>query len=335
MERIDHTFPSGDGTCAAWLYPGAEADQKQDSESGQLRPCVVLAHGFGGVREARLEAFAERFAAAGISALVFDYRHFGASSGEPRQLLDISRQLEDWRSAISFARSLASVDPDRVAAWGTSFSGGHVAVIAAGDPRLAAAISQNPFMDGPPTLLAIGFAGVSRLTIAGLRDALRGALRRPPLTIPIVGPPGTLAAMSTPDAEPGFRGLFEPEDHFRNEVLARIALRVGVYRPGRHAARIRCPWLVAFADKDAITPPAPAVAAAWRAPAAELRCYSGRHFDIYQGPMFEQAIADQIAFLRRHLLGDPSGYPSSAASARPAARPEKMQPPTNVPSSAL
>jgi alpha-beta hydrolase superfamily lysophospholipase len=65
---------------------------------------VILAHGFGGTREARLWAFAERFRAAGIAALVFDYRHFGDSEGEPRQLLSISRQLDDWRAAIAFAR---------------------------------------------------------------------------------------------------------------------------------------------------------------------------------------------------------------------------------------
>jgi len=51
----------------------------------------VLAHGFGGVREARLDAFAERFGDAGLAALVFDYRYFGASTGEPRQLIDIGR----------------------------------------------------------------------------------------------------------------------------------------------------------------------------------------------------------------------------------------------------
>ena len=75
------------------------------------------------MREQRLDAFAERFAAAGLAALVFDYRHFGASEGEPRQLLDVKRQLTDWRSAVAYARGLAGVDGDRVAVWGTSFSG--------------------------------------------------------------------------------------------------------------------------------------------------------------------------------------------------------------------
>ena len=82
-----------------------------------------MAHGFSGVRDQRLDAYAERFAAAGLACLVFDYRHFGDSGGQPRQLLDIGRQLDDWRAAIAFARSLEEVDGDRIGLWGTSFSG--------------------------------------------------------------------------------------------------------------------------------------------------------------------------------------------------------------------
>jgi dienelactone hydrolase len=298
MQRTEVTFVSGDGHCAAWIFPAANSGP----EATDAGPCVVLAHGFGGVRQARLDAFAERFAQAGITALVFDYRHFGASTGEPRQLLDIGCQLEDWRSGIAYARSLPGVDPDRVAAWGTSLSGGHVAAIAASDARLAAVISQNPFMDGLPTLRASGLRNVLRLAAAGLRDELRRALRRPPLAIPIVGSPGSLAAMNTADAEPGYRALFTDGQEFRNEVLARITLRIGTYRPGRSTASIQCPWLVAVCENDAVTPPAPVVAAARQAPAADLRTYPGGHFDIYLGDGFERTIADQVSFLRRNLL---------------------------------
>src|SRR2546430_8057025 len=133
MERRDVTFRSGDDTCAAWLYTPA---------GDGPHPIVVLAHGFGAVREARLWAYAERFAAAGMAALVFDYRHFGASAGTPRQLLDVPSQLEDWAAAVAYARSLDGVDPDRIALWGTSFSRGHVVATAADDGRAAAGLAQ-------------------------------------------------------------------------------------------------------------------------------------------------------------------------------------------------
>src|SRR2546423_9477479 len=117
MARRDVTFPSGDSTCAAWLY-------RPDGDGPH--PIVLLAHGFGALRDARLSAYAERFAAAGLAALVFDFRHFGASGGTPRQLLDVPRQLEDYRAAVAFARGLDGIDPEGVVLWGTSFSGGHV-----------------------------------------------------------------------------------------------------------------------------------------------------------------------------------------------------------------
>jgi dienelactone hydrolase len=293
MERRDVTFNSAGEQCAAWLYA---------PDGDGPHPVAVLAHGFGGVREARLGAFAERFAAAGIAALVFDYRHFGASGGEPRQLLDVSRQLDDWRAAIAFARGLEGIDPERVAAWGTSFSGGHVAVIAAEDRRLRAAISQGPFFDGIDALRAAGPRNILRLTVAGLRDEASRLLGREPYMLPVVGPPGTPAAMNSPDAEPGYRALFSSQSEFRNEVAGRIALRIGLYRPIRQAARIECPWLVCVADRDVITPPGTAVKAAAKAPRGEVARYDARHFDIYVGSTFERVVADQVAFLDRHLL---------------------------------
>ena len=55
------------------------------------------------------------YAPAGIVALAFDYRHWGDSEEEPRQLLSVPRQLEDWRAAVAYARELAGIEPDRVA----------------------------------------------------------------------------------------------------------------------------------------------------------------------------------------------------------------------------
>jgi dienelactone hydrolase len=297
VDRRDLTFQSGGDECAAWLY-------LPEDRGADALPCVVLAHGFGAVRSARLGAFAERFTAAGFAALVFDYRYFGDSGGEPRQLLDVGRQLDDWRAAIAFARLLREVDPARVVAWGTSFSGGHVAVIAAEDARLAGAISQNPFVDGLWALRAAGPRNVLRLTVAGLRDEWARLLRRPPYELAIVGPPGSTGAMTSPDAEPGYRAMFDDRDQsFLNWVAGRIALRVGLYRPGRHAARIACPWLVQVCDADVITPAKPALAAAARAPRSQVERYPGGHFDIYVGEGFERAVTRQVEFLRSVVAG--------------------------------
>ncbi|HEV3048195.1 MAG TPA: alpha/beta hydrolase [Solirubrobacteraceae bacterium] len=285
------------------------------------RPCVVLAHGFAGTVDSGLVPFAERFAAAGLDALAFDYRHFGASDGEPRQLLSVKRQLEDYAAAIARARSLEGVDPARVVLWGYSFAGGHVVAAAVADGRIAAVISQLPFMDGlANTLMLARQAGpgqLARLTLAGLRDRLAALRGAPPVTVPAVGAPGTLAMMSTPDAEPGMRAIAGPS--WRNEVAARIGLTLGTYRPGAQTERLPCPILVQIADRDAIVPGKAAEDAAFRATGrAEVRTYPIGHFDVCDGEPFERAVADQLHFLRRHLGAgaEPAeGEPAGAAAA--------------------
>jgi dienelactone hydrolase len=293
VARSDIRFPSGDLSCVASVF-------RPDGE--EPVPLVVLAHGFSGTREMRLDAYAERFAQAGIAAMAFDYRHFGASDGEPRQLLDIRKQHEDYHAAIAYARSLAWVDPDRIAIFGSSFSGGHVLAIGAQDPRLAAIVSQCPFTDGLATMPAIGAANVLRGTAAGLRDALNAVAGRPPHYVPVTGDPGSFAVMTTPDSKRGIEAMLPPQTRWENRVAARILLRIGAYRPGRHAANISCPVLVSICEKDALAPAKRSAELASRAPLAEIRRYPYGHFDIYVGDPFEQVIADEIEFLQRHLV---------------------------------
>ncbi|HME04592.1 MAG TPA: alpha/beta hydrolase, partial [Solirubrobacteraceae bacterium] len=125
-----------------------------------------------------------------------------------------------------------------------------------------------------------------------------------PVMIPVVGPPGSLGAMTTPDADAGYRAI--TGSSWRNEVAARIMLRAGSYRPGLQADRLPCPILVQIADRDTVAPVRAAQDAAWLATGrAEVHTYPIGHFDIYTGPPFEQAVADQLHFLRRHV-GTPS-----------------------------
>jgi uncharacterized protein len=295
------SFASGGVRCAGVHFSG-EASDAFSGEHG--RPCVVLAHGLGGTVDSGLLPYAERFAAAGLDALAFDYRHFGLSDGEPRQLLSVPRQLEDYAAAIAFARTLPGVDPDRIVVWGSSYAGGHVVPVAVADGRVAAVIAQVPNMDGMAALVNLArYAGpgqLARCVLAGVRDVLASLRGRPPVMVPLVGPPGSIAAMTSPDAEPGYRAIAGPS--WRNEMAARIFLRAGAYRPGLQADRLPCPILVQIADCDAIAPVKAAQDAAWRATGrAEVRTYPIGHFDIYVGEPFERAIADQLHFLRRHV----------------------------------
>lgn len=295
MTRTDVTFRSGDGTCAAWLY------RPIDSAEGDARPIIVMAHGLGGVKEMRLDAFAERFTAAGYLCLVFDYRHFGASGGEPRQLLDIGRQLEDWRAAVAYARTVDGADPDRVVVWGTSFGGGHVVVTAARDRRLAAAIAQCPFTDGLASSMAAPVPTSVKLTALAVRDRIGALLGRASILVPSYGPPGSTALMTSPDSEPGVRALI-PEGHdVPSEVAARFAVQIARHFPGRSARNVACPILFAICESDAVAPPGPTQKYAAQAPRGEVKLYDAGHFDIYVGDDFERNVADQLDFLARHV----------------------------------
>jgi dienelactone hydrolase len=293
VSRTDVEFPSGGLSCAAWLY-------RPDRE-GPL-PLVVMAHGFAATRELRLDAYAERFAEAGLAALVFDYRHFGASAGEPRQLLDIKKQQQDYEAALAYVRGLDWVDDQRLGLFGSSFSGGHVLAVAARDGRIAAVIAQCPFTDGLATAAKLGALNVAKLTAAGLCDQLGALAARPPHYLAAVGEPGSLAAMTTPESKPGMEALIPEQTRWENRVAARIALRLATYRPGRRAPFISCPLLGCVCDKDSLIPPDRTVQLLSKAPLAEIKRYPIGHFGIYVGEWWERAVADQTEFLSRHLL---------------------------------
>jgi dienelactone hydrolase len=298
-ERSEVTFPSGGEVCAAYLYrPGPEAPP---AAADGRRGCVIIAHGFTGTRDDRLPAFAERFSAAGFVALVFDYRHFGASSGEPRQLLDVGRQHDDYRAAMRFARGLEGVDPDRIALWGSSFSGGHVLALGATEAGVAAIVAQAPFTDGIAATKLVPPRTSARLTAAALRDVVGGGLGRPAHTVPAVGRPGELAVMTAPEAWDGMAAMTAGDSRWENAVAARLLLTMPLYRPGASADRVRAPLLVCVCDEDQTTPPGPAARVAARAPRGEAVHYPIGHFAIYEGAAFDRAVGDQIAFLRRHL----------------------------------
>jgi len=288
-------FVSGDTECAAWHYPGTNG------------ACVIMAGGLAVTKEPGTDLFAKRFNDAGFAVLAFDYRRLGESGGQPRQVVRIREQLADWRAAIAFAPTLPGVDPTRLAIWGFSVSGGHVFRVAARNRELAAAIAQTPTADGraaarnatryqkPLALL--------RLTGSGALDALGGLFGRQPQLVPLVGEPGIVAVLTTPDALDGDRAL-DPDNRYpdwQQAVAARSALRLGCYRPGRYASRVRCPLLVLVCDQDQSALAGPAVGAANRAPQGELVRMPGGHYEPFLG-RHEQAVEAELSFLRRHLL---------------------------------
>ena len=295
--RHDVSFASGKDTCAAWLYVPSGVTSP---------PVVILGHGLGGTREMRLDAFAERFAQAGIAALAFTYRHFGDSSGQPRQLLSIKRQLADWDAAIAWVKKSHDVDSSRIAVWGSSFGGGHSITVASRHPELRAAVAQCPFTDGLASARALGPAATLQVLPSVTKDLASMIGRRTPAMIPLAGPPGSLALMNAPDALPGYEALMPPGTTLRNEVAARVAPTIMAYRPGRAAKKINFPILFCVSNTDTVTPPAQTLRYAHTAPRGEIKRYDAGHFDFYLGEPFEELVGDQVDFLTRQLHPAPA-----------------------------
>lgn len=293
------SFDSHGTRCEGW-YLQAGNDELTTSRG---RPCVVMAHGFGATRDSGLLPFALRFAAAGMDVLMFDYRGFGTSGGADRQDVDHRRHREDYHAAIAAARARRGVDPSRIAVWGSSYSGGHVIVVAAQDQRIAAVISQGAAMDGVAALFGLkeseGAGKTAALTAAGLRDLARTARRQPPVMVPIVGPPGSDAVISAPGAEEGYRAIMGPS--FRNEMRARGILRIALNRPVASARKVSCPTYLVIAEQDNIAPVKSVHQVAERLPRAEVLSFPCGHFDVYVGDVFEKSSSEQVAFLSRVL----------------------------------
>jgi quorum-quenching protein AidA len=241
MRREKVSFPSGAAPCAGSLFH----PEPQAATDARL-PCVVLAHGFSGTMD-RLVPHAERFAADGIAALVFDYRGFGESGGQPRQVVDLPSQHQDLRAAIAWARGREDLDPDRVALWGNSLGGAHVISVAADDPRIVAVVAQIPFNGFPRRVEGRSTGAGLRLFGAMVWDSIKGRLHLEPFHIPMVAKPGELAVAATQEADRHIQTLTggNVTTRWKNQVAPRGLLQMLATDPRwtqpdcRHPAGVR------------------------------------------------------------------------------------------------
>lgn len=284
------TFRSADADCRARIW-------RPESRGQRLLPCIVMAHGFSLTVDDGLTAFAERFATAGFIVVAFDFRHLGASDGEPRQYIDYGRQRADLQAAVDFARQLDHVDPRGLAVWGFSVAGGLALYTAAHNPGIAAAVCLSPMLDP----LAFGLRS-PRNAAQIVADAARELITRRPHPVPAVAPAGSYAVLASDEAVAGISAIRGSDSLWRNEALASPFLTAARFRPTRAARRVRCPLLICTGDGDTLAPRPAIETVLARAPHAERCHYPFGHFDGFVGTAFDQVVTDQLQFLTRHLL---------------------------------
>ncbi|MGE0608492.1 MAG: alpha/beta hydrolase [Pirellulales bacterium] len=291
--RTDCDFLSDGTRCSAWAYRPSDVERP---------PVVVMAHGFGGVKKFKLPEYAERFAAAGLVVLLFDYRYTGESDGQPRNLINHRLQQADWRAAVAHARTLPDVDQERIGLWGTSFSGGHAIVTAANDPRIAALSIQVPMVDVTAcSMRRFGLPFAMQATFHALWDMAQSLLLGRPHEVPIVALPGSFAVLNKRGCQEGYDALVPEGETLENHCPARVCLTSMFYRATKSAQRVRCPALVVLAEKDQLIPPDVVRKAAAKMDSAEVVGLPLDHFEHYQGAAFEEVVALQTEFLLQTL----------------------------------
>ncbi|HQU41700.1 MAG TPA: alpha/beta hydrolase [Pirellulales bacterium] len=298
FHRRDVRFESQRLSCAAWYYVPA------DLAPGERRAAIVMAHGWSGVKEMCLANFADAFAAAGFVVLVFDYRYLGGSDGEPRGQILPDEQRRDYQNAITWVASQREVDPELIGLFGTSYSGGHVLVVAAEDRRVKAVVAHVPAVGVRSTTLRWLRRGMFSEVWRAARLIVRQLLRPgQTLMIPVVSAGGGPATLPGKEAWQWKQRTAKLAPAWKNEVTVRsviAGLRDSV-RP--FIPRIApTPLLMVVASRDHYCFTDEQLRAfATAGEPKKLLQVEGGHFDFYEEPGLAQVLPAQVEWFTRHL----------------------------------
>lgn len=294
---------NADGTLLrGWLYRPKLA---------KISPAIVMAHGWGCIKEFYLDKYAEVFASTGYVVLVYDNRNFGDSDGEPRQEIDPWQQVRDYRHAITFMQTQPFVDPNKIGIWGTSYSGGHVLVVAAIDKRVKCVVSQVPTASGWRGMLRRVFPDNWKTTLEKFnQDRLDRFSGKSPMLVPIIADPNHKgeASHASADAWEFFSGKHAPANDqwrfkkWRNEITLRSIEMYSEYEPGSYIERIApTPLLMLVAENDVVAVTDEALEAFNRARGIKkLRLFPGGHFSAYTN-LFNELSSEAAAWFKQYL----------------------------------
>ncbi len=302
--HTDVEFPGFGGvTLRGWLY-------LPEGGAGRAAPAVVMAHGFSATRHMGLAGFAEVFRAAGFAVLVYDHRGLGDSDGEPRQEINPWAQSRDYRYALSWLSKQPGIDPQRLAVWGSSFSGGEVLVVGAVDARVKAVIANVPFagaLADPSAPLEARFATMRSAledeSGTGPADTTDPAIGPMPVIVPSGADPGARAFLPQPESTRWFESTGGPGSAWQNSFTLRGLGGAVEFVPAVAVPFIAPrPLLMVVATGDRVAPADMALIAYDIAgEPKQLELIEGDHFVPYSGAAFEQAATAMRDFLLKYL----------------------------------
>ncbi len=153
METV--TFYSQGSKLVGNFHPAAGAMRRG--------PAVAVLGSWLTVKEQMPSRYAPLLADAGFAALTFDFRGFGESEGEPREVESARSKAEDIGNAISFLRTRKDVDPDRVGVVAICASAGYTALAMVNEPAIRSVAMVAPWLHDAAIVREVygGEAGVA------------------------------------------------------------------------------------------------------------------------------------------------------------------------------
>lgn len=292
MKREDVSFYSEGCRLSGHVYSpdgGTESERK---------PAIVLAHGFTGVKELILPEYAERFAAAGWTALTFDYRGFGTSEGQRGRLL-APDQVEDIRNAVTYACTRSDVDPDRIGLWGTSYGCGLAVYVAAVDERVKAVVAQLGIADGRTSMTRnLKTQQVEALRVAVEQDRKQRVLTGRGIYM------DPFAIIPDPEMKAVFEQHFSEMPQLKTEIILQFVEAHMEFSPISVVDRI-APRALMFiaAEHDSICPSDELMRMYGRAgdPKKFVLVEGLTHFQCYEGEGLERTSSEAVGWFQANL----------------------------------
>ncbi len=267
-------------------------------EDQHSSPVIILCHGFCGIQDLLLPAFADAFAHAGFNAVTFDYRGFGASGGERGRLVP-AMQIEDILSVVEWVKTQPGIDSTRIGLWGSSFGGCHVLAAAAENAEIKCVVSQLAFADGEEIVTGKMSAEDKAGFIATL-DKMADKKQATGKEM-FVGLTKVLSDEESKAFFEEYKVLFPAMDIKIPFLTVRETLQ---YKPKDNAARVTCPVLVVVAANDTVNPPEQGVALYEAVGSTQKKLHieeGAKHYDMYNGKHFDNIIVEQIQWFKQYI----------------------------------
>ena len=124
-------------------------------DKNKTYPTVVFSGPFNQVKEQMGALYGQKFADKGYVFLSFDHLGYGDSEGDLRNNENSFIKMESIRDAVSYLRTLAFVNRDKLYGYGACASGGYMPLVAVTDKRLKAIATVSGMMDNQASYFGV------------------------------------------------------------------------------------------------------------------------------------------------------------------------------------